>query len=315
MKRESSCVTWLVWLVLIGMLTTGFAAGAPDLRSEGVLEPQQSSQAGIQSDQQHPSVPLGTNEAALITSPNYVIGPGDRLRITVWKQENISGDYHVSADGSFTFPLIGRVVASGLTLVKLEAELTRMLAAGYYKNPQVTTAVLEYRSKQMFVMGALRSPGAYPLTGEMTLVEALARAGSTTADAAEHVFVIRSSSANGPVLPGQDESAEVTRFDLRQFDGGQLSSVVMIRPGDTIFVPRVSSIYVYGQVRSPGSYPIKQQTTVRQALSLAGGISEFGAVNRVKVLRMENGKEREIKVELNDVVSPGDTIVVPERFF
>jgi polysaccharide export outer membrane protein len=117
------------------------------------------------------------------------------------------------------------------------------------------------------------------------------------------------------VLPGEDASASVTRLDLREFNNGQLSSVVMVRDGDTIFVPRASIVYVSGQVRNPGSYPIGQTTTVRQALSLAGGVSEFGAANRVRVLRVENGKEREIKVELNAIVKPGDTIVVPERFF
>ena len=161
----------------------------------------------------------------------------------MWNQENISGEYSVSADGSFTFPLIGRVVAGGLTLVKLEAELKRLLADGYFKNPQITAAVIEYRSKQIFVMGALRQPGAYAITGDMTLVEALARAGSTTPDAADHAFIIRSADAHGPVLPGQDQSASVTRLDLREFNTGQLSSVVMVRDGDTIFVPRASTVY------------------------------------------------------------------------
>jgi polysaccharide export outer membrane protein len=264
-----------------------------------------------------PAPPAAGGAAAPAASapPNYVIGPKDRLRITVWNQENISGEYNVSADGSFTFPLIGRVVAGGLTLAALESELKRMLADGYFRNPQVTAAVLEYRSKQIFVMGALRQPGAYVMTGDMTVVEALARAGSTTTDAADHAFIIRSPNAEGPVLPGQDESASVTRLDLREFNNGQLSSVVMVRDGDTIFVPRASTVFVYGQVRTPGAYPIGQETTVRQALSLAGGVSEFGAANRVRVLRVENGKEREIKVELNDIVKPGDTIVVPERYF
>jgi polysaccharide export outer membrane protein len=245
-----------------------------------------------------------------------VVGPNDRLRIVVWNQDNISGEYTVSGDGSFTFPLIGRVVAGGLTLSALEAELKRLLSAGYFRNPQVTASVLEYRSKQIFVMGALRQPGAYPLTGNMTLIEALARAGSTVSDAADHAFIIRSVNAQGPVLPGQDASASVTRVDLREFDGGQLSSsVLMVHDGDTIFVPRVSTVYVYGQVRSPRAYPIGQHTTVRQALSLAGGVSEFGAANRLRVLRVENGQEREIKVELNDLLKAGDTIVVPERYF
>jgi polysaccharide export outer membrane protein len=295
LKHQSSVA---VWIMLTALLSYGSQAAA-----------QGGSPAAT-------SPPAGGRAPALASvPPNYVIGANDRLRITVWNQENISGEYAVSGDGSFTFPLIGRVAAGGLTLVKLEAELKRLLAAGYFKNPQVTAAVLEYRSKQIFVMGALRSPGAYPLTGDMTLVEVLARAGSTTADAADHAFIIRSANAEGPVLPGQDESASVTRIDLREFNDGQLSTVVMVHDGDTIFIPRASTVYVYGQVRNPGVFSIGQETTVRQALSLAGGVSEFGAANRVKVLRVENGKEREIKVELNDLVKPGDTIVVPERYF
>lgn len=246
---------------------------------------------------------------------NYVIGPNDRLRITVWNQENISGDYTVSGDGTFTFPLIGQVKANGSTVMNLEAELKRMLGAGYLRNPQVTISVLDYRSKQILMIGSVRSPGAYPLLGDMMLIEALARAGSTTEDAADHAFIIRSNNPGGPVLPGQDASAEVTRVDLRALEAGRLTSTVMVRNGDTVFVPRASHVFVYGQVRSPGSYPIGQDTTIRQVLSLAGGVAEFGAVNRVRVLRTENGKEQEIKVELNDVVKPGDTIVVPERFF
>jgi polysaccharide biosynthesis/export protein len=248
-------------------------------------------------------------------SPNYVVGPNDRLRITVWNQEDVSGEYVVSADGSFTFPLIGRVVAAGLTLAKLEGELKQLLTAGYFKNPQITAAVLEYRSKRIFIMGSVRQPGAVPLTGETSLIEALAHAGSTTPDAADHVFILHSQGAEGPVLPGQDASASVKRVDLRELNAGQLPASVVLQDGDTVYVPPKLNVYVSGQVRTPGAYPIGQETTVRQVLSLAGGPSEFGAVNRVKILRIENGKEKEIKVELNDLVKPGDTVVVPERFF
>src|SRR5581483_4203856 len=78
---------------------------------------------------------------------NYVIGPGDRLRVTVWNQDNVSGEYAVGGDGSFTFPLIGRVAASGLTIGGLEAALKSRLEAGFFRNPQLTIAVIEYRSK------------------------------------------------------------------------------------------------------------------------------------------------------------------------
>jgi polysaccharide export outer membrane protein len=262
----------------------------------------------------------GTTSTAAATptlnaSPNYVVGPNDRLKITVWNQEDVSGEYVVSGDGTFTFPLIGQVKGAGLTLAKLEAELKQLLAAGFFRNPQVTAAVVEYRSRRVFIMGAVRQPGAVPLTREMTLIEALAQVGSTTPEAADHVFILHSPTADGPILPGQDASASVKRIDLRELNSGQLPETVTIQDGDTVYVPPKLNVYVSGQVRSPGAYPIGQQTTVRQVLALAGGPSEFGAVNRVKILRTENGKETEIKVELNDLVKPGDTVVVPERFF
>jgi polysaccharide biosynthesis/export protein len=263
--------------------------------------------------------PIGPPGAAptpiVNASPNYVVGPNDRIRITVWNQEDVSGEYVVSADGSFTFPLIGRVMAAGRTLAKLETELKQLLAAGFFRDPQVTAAVVDFRSKQIFIMGSVRQPGAVALTGEMTLIEALARVGSTTPEAADYVFILHSSNAHGPILPGQDDSATTKRVDLRELNAGQLPASVVVQDGDTVYVPAKQNVYVSGQVRNPGAYPVGQEMTVRQVLSLAGGPSEFGAVNRVKILRKENGKEIEIKAEQTDLVKPGDTVVVPERFF
>src|SRR5688572_2573919 len=91
--------------------------------------------------------------AAPQPSGNYIVGPHDVLFVTVWNQPDISGKYTVEQDGSFTFPLLGRVVTGGLTLRAFELELTRQLAAGLFKDPQVTVAVLEYRSKRVFVVG------------------------------------------------------------------------------------------------------------------------------------------------------------------
>jgi polysaccharide biosynthesis/export protein len=237
---------------------------------------------------------IGASGAAAQALPtpegNFVIGPNDRLRITVWNQTNISGEYTVERDGTFTFPLIGRVDATGLTVERLETELRRLLADGFYKNPQVTAAILENRSRRVYVMGELRMPGTYPITGDVSLIDALAKAGSTTAASADHALIIRSRNAQGPVVPGQDASAEVIRVDLRRLDGGLSLSDVIVRDGDTVFVPRASSVFVYGQVRNPGSYPIAQGTTVRQALALAGGVSEYGESNRIKIVRVINGR-------------------------
>jgi polysaccharide biosynthesis/export protein len=94
-----------------------------------------------------------------------------------------------------------------------------------------------------------------------------------------------------------------------------LSNNLLVHGGDTIFVPRAESLFVFGQVRSPGQYVVRSGTTVMQVLSLAGGITDRGALNRVRIVRVVNGEKKEIKVTLSDTVQPGDTIVVPERFF
>lgn len=248
---------------------------------------------------------------------DYTIGPQDVLTIQVYDQADLGGKYTVESDGTFTFPLIGRVTAAGMTLRSFEAELRKKLADGYFRNPQVTVAVDSYRSQRVFVMGEVRQPGPVPLTGGMTLIEALSRAGSTLPSASGEVAIVRApTGAKGPVLPGQDKSVDVQRANIRDLQTGTLSQNIELHDGDTIFVPRAESVYVFGQVKSPGAYALTdRETTVLQALALAGGLTENGAKNRIKIVRLVNGEKKELKAEFTDLVKPGDTIIVPERYF
>ena len=135
-------------------------------------------------------------------APNTSSAPQDVLTVTVWDSPDLSGKFTVETDGSFTFPLIGRVKAGGLTLRQFEAELKKKLADGYFKNPQVSVAVETYRSQRIFIVGEVRNPGTYQLTGDMTLIEAIARAGSTTPGAAPEAIVVRAPAgrqADGPI--------------------------------------------------------------------------------------------------------------------
>jgi polysaccharide export outer membrane protein len=258
-------------------------------------------------------------EARQIEQPaNYVVGAQDILSITSFDQEDLSGKYPVDADGTFTFPLIGRVKAGGLTLRQLEAELKRMLKDGaLFKDPQLSVGVEQYRSQKIHIVGEVRNPATYPLTGDISLIEAIARAGSTLPTASGEALIVRAKGGartTGPILP-TDETTEVTTVDLKQLQSGALSQNVALKDGDTIFVPRAESVYVFGQVRNPGAYPVQRGTTVLQALSLAGGVNERGATGRIKIMRFEKGKQVEVRVKLTDIVRPGDTIMVPERFF
>jgi polysaccharide export outer membrane protein len=121
--------------------------------------------------------------APLAAQNNYIVGPQDVLTVTVFGESELSGKYTVEQDGTFTFPQIGRVKAGGLTLRDLEQELKTKLADGYLRNPQVAVAIENYRSQRILILGEVRSPGEYQLNGDVTLLAALARAGSTTPSA------------------------------------------------------------------------------------------------------------------------------------
>jgi len=249
---------------------------------------------------------------------DYVVGPHDVLAITCYDQADMSGKFTVEADGTFTYPMIGRVKAGGKTLRGLEAAIRKQLVDdGYFRNPQITVAVETYKSQKVFIVGEVRLPGTYPLSGDMNLVEALARAGSTLPTASgEAVIVHAGENAAGPTMPSPDEAKDLLRVNLRDLENGVVTNKTVLKDGDTIFVPRAQSVYVFGQVKSPGAYGLQQQnTTVLQALSLAGGVTDRGAMNRITIIRIVNGDKKEIKVKVTDLVQPGDTIVVRERFF
>src|SRR5262245_1568011 len=246
----------------------------------------------------------------------YIIGPRDVLIVQVFDQADLGGKYTVEADGTVSFPLIGRITAGGMTLRKFESELKRQLADGYFKSPQVSVAVDEYRSQRLYVMGEVRNPGPVSLTGDMTLIEALARAGSTLPSASGEIAIVRArQGATGPTLPGAGSDDSIVRAAIRDLENGTMKQNIDLRDGDTIFVPRAETAFVFGEVRSPGAYPIQKDTTVLQALSLAGGVNEHGALNRVKAVRLVNGVRTDVKVVLSDIVKPGDTIIVPQKYF
>jgi polysaccharide export outer membrane protein len=247
---------------------------------------------------------------------DYVIGPQDVLSIAVFDQSDLNGKYAVDLDGSFSFPLIGRVKAGGLTLRGVEQALKTRLADGFLKNPQVAVAVEQYRSQRVFVVGEVKNAGTYALTGQMTLIEALAKAGSTTTAAGDEVVVVRGHGAAAAVLPDAKPDLDVARVNLKDLQSGAAAAPnIALGDGDTIYVPRAELFYVFGQVKNPGAYPIASGITVLQALTLAGGVTPYAAVNRVEIQRAVNGAKKAVRVKLTEPIQAGDTIVVPERFF
>jgi polysaccharide biosynthesis/export protein len=249
----------------------------------------------------------------------YIVGPNDVLTIGVYNQPPLSGKFVVEADGTFAYPLLGRVAAGGLSIRAVEDKVRQGLAGGFLRDPQVTVTVDQYRSQQIFVMGEVKQPGPLPFTGSMTLIEALARAGSVTERAGAEAVVVRSATgvptASAQLPTERTPRGDTIRVDLQKLQSGTLAQNVTLRAGDTIFVPRAETVFVSGNVRMPGEYAIRAGMTVRQVLALAGGVTERGSTRRVQIIRLVNGKETTIGGDLQKTVEAGDTIVVNERFF
>lgn len=241
---------------------------------------------------------------------DYVVGPQDVLLITLFDQPELDRRFVVEADGTFTFHYIGRVRAGGQTLRAIEQLLRKELANGYFRNPQVSVAVEHYRSQRVFVTGEVRVSGPVPLTGEMTLIEAIAVAGPTAS--AGGVAVI---TRLKPVSGTDGSRTETIRIDIRDLQTGKLTENLRLQDGDAIYIPPAEVVDVIGQVKNPGPYHIRRGMTVRQALSAAGGMTDRAAEGRVKITRNQDGTRREINVKLDDVVQPDDIITVPERRF
>ncbi len=251
-------------------------------------------------------------------------GAEDIVRVTVLGHEDLTQTIVVQPDGTFIYPLIGRVKAGDLTPKELERKITTLLAQGYVRNPQVTVSVQEYRSKTVFVVGEVSRPGSYSLSGRMTVLELLSKAGPTSAAGVEVVIVRPKIAVSGPLIPvdltgaptgDNTDQADLIRVNIRDIQMGQLDKNVLVRPNDTVFVTQAARIFVTGEVKTPGAITYWPGATVRKAINTAGGFSADAATGRLRVVREVDGKTKEMKIGLDDPVQPGDTIIVKAKLF
>jgi polysaccharide biosynthesis/export protein len=288
--------------------------------------------AGDQASPVGPNVPARPAAAPSSPAPagygaqDYRIGPGDVLRVTVYGYDDLNQTVVVQPSGGFVFPLIGSVQAAQATPAEVERRVAAKLSKGLIRDPKVTVDVREYRSKEVFVMGEVAHPGAYPLAGDTRLVEILARAGPFSQDAGGQAVIVRRGPSSGPPPsppagavqssdPTPDPRTEVIRVDLRALESGRLESNVLLQPNDTVFVPQAARIFVSGEVRNPGAFTFRPGLTVRQAVSLAGGPTPVANAGKPRVVREIGGKPKTLKVRPDDPVEAGDTVVLGTRLF
>ena len=250
----------------------------------------------------------GVTSLAAQSTPR--IGPRDSVTVTVFNAPDLSGKFVLDGEGVLLHPLVGAIAAGGLTVRELElAVAERLRERDYHRNPRVTVELQQALNKSVTVTGEVKVQGPIAFAGEITLFDALVRAGMATSDAGDDVLIVRP--AADPTKPGAED--QHLTANLRELTSGNLAGHnLVLQDGDRVIVQRAQQVIITGYVNRPGAYTITTGMTVRQALALAGDISEKGTARGLRILRRVSGHAtpQELDGKLTDEVKPGDTIVV-----
>jgi len=294
---------------------------------------------------------------SILISPDsdYQIGARDVIEIQIEKAPELSGTFSVSAAGTILMPYLGRVMALHKTPEELSKVIEERLRGGYLKNPVVRLSVKQYNSRSFFIQGAVRNPGVYQIDGPASLLKLIILAGGLVDNHGSTAFIIREIKpaadkveGNAPapgdatqsagaadsttvktasvVNASDEEKYELVKASINGMLTGQFEQNVRIEPGDIVNIPPNDVFFVAGEVQAPGSFRLKEGTTLRQAISLAQGMTFKSASDRGLIFREDvaSGKRREIKVDVGAVMSgkkedipimANDVIIIPNSKF
>ena len=237
-------------------------------------------------------------------SADYIVGPGDQLRIQIYGQVNTQGNFAVDRNGDISFPSVGTFHVAGLRYGQLEEFLKAQLSR-VYRNFELTVNLGQLRSIQIFVLGQARRPGAYTVSSLSTLVNALLASGGP---------LPQGSLRDIQLLRGGQTVVHFDLYDLLLH--GDKSHDVPLVPGDVLFIPVVGrQAAISGSVNAPAIYEILPGTTVSQLIQLAGGKTNVAVGNQVRLERIFEHTMRSIvdiplSPEHDPVLADGDIISV-----
>jgi len=236
------------------------------------------------------------------------LGMGDMVRVTVFRNPELTTEGRVSERGTILFPMIGEVNIAGLTPSQAGARIADKLRSGkYVVNPEVTVSMMQVNSRQVSVLGNVVKPGRYPLDSTTAhLTDVIALAGGVGPTGSDEVTIITNRG-------GKQEKVNVDMAEM--FRQGDLSHNITLEPGDTIYVHKAPMVYVYGEVQKGGAYRVEPNMTVMQAIAMGGGITPRGTDRGIKISRRDGRGVQRIDANLTDPVQPDDVIYVRESLF
>ena len=247
---------------------------------------------------------------------SYVIGAGDKLEITVFRNTDLDVSPQVDTMGEITFPLLGGMKASGLTPYQVRDRITEGLRK-YITNPQVTVNVSTYQSQKITIMGEVESPGVLQIEKPQPIYELISKAGG---------FTENSNKDNVTILRKDKKGArQILSIDMRKMlEEGDTSQNILIYKDDIIYVPKdIRKITVLGEVNSPGTVDVKERLGILEVITKVGGFTDNANKNNIIIMGKNDKSHVRIldyqqildnkDLSKNIVLSDGEVVYVPRE--
>jgi polysaccharide export outer membrane protein len=296
-----------IFLIIISLILTGCGAGTQFQTTTTVADFQAKAKEASQET-------MDLNKQIMASadlSPDvgeYILGPGDLLSVKVFESPDLDSEVRVSARGFVTLPILGTVNIKGLSVSEAEAKIEELLRKDYIRDPHVTVFIKEHVSQQITLVGAVKNPGTYDYISKKSVLDVLAIAGGLTEQSGTVAMVTRK----------KDKTEERMNFviDLDQLiKKGKLELNITILGGDVIFIPEAGVVFMDGAVNKPGSYPIKGNMNINEAIVLAGGLSKLASNDEIKLIRYIGGGKRDVvNFNFNDLqTGKGDQVFLKDK--
>lgn len=319
MRSESSTRTATTWhvITLAVALLAAVAVASAQVRQQPQIKP--------------PTTASGefNTTPTIIVSPteDYRIGARDVIEVRVEDAPELSKTFSVNADGTFWMPYLNRMKAQDKTTEDLSKEIADKLRGRYLKDPQVLVVVKQFNSRSFFIAGAVQRPGVYQIEGRPSLFKLITIAGGLRENFGSTAFIMREVkdkkaeaspdgahtvkqvSATGTTTQSADPNDDSPELNVKTVNitgmlKGRAENNVYLEPGDFVHIPAADVFYVAGEVNAPGSFPLSEGTTLRQAMALAQGTTFNAAAGDGVIFRTDTatGKRDEIKVNIGEVM-------------
>ena len=242
------------------------------------------------------------NPEAAANLPAQKIGPRDLIMVQVYGSPELSRSVRVGADGMLRLPMLKqRIKGEGMMPNDLEVMVAAALdEEGLVVDPLVTITVAEYSSRPISVAGAVKEPLTFQASAPVTLLEAITRAGGLTPVAGSEILVSKTQTGSG----GQPTSL-MQRVSVKALiEGTDPEANLRLSGGEEVRVPEAGKVFVVGNVKRPGAFPVEDgaETSVLRMLARAEGLTPFAGKLAYIYRREASGSKNEIPIEINKIM-------------